>query len=333
MVTKLTIFLGVVGLLALSRGNQIFNHVQANLGYAYLNQNRGETMWSLADSESLIDAQNEFLEIVSGDPYHAAAWRALGFTYLAQHEEDRALGAWQNSSDIGQEFLAWASVYEKQGKSTQAISQLEYATVLSPLNGDVWFQLGRLQERSGQYEEARESYKTGLSQAEDGAIGHSDFYYRLGQIEAAQMPPAWDQALGFYDQALTSHDFNLAQDELAVQYARAVALRWSGRAEEALLAFEEIVEQAPGHYWANVHYGMLTWLIKQDADASEALLKGAVELDPELLGAYLNLARLYQLTDRSLEASQIYEQILRKAPDHEEARRQLTLLQELDDEN
>ena len=84
-------------------------------------------------------------------------------------------------------------------------------------------------------------------------------------------------------------------------FGRGIDLTRAGSYDEALRAFEEVIELSPDLAEAHYNKGFI-FIQRQDWQAAESSLEKAIELDADYADAKLALSKLYQDTGRASEA-------------------------------
>ena len=141
--------------------------------------------------------------------------------------------------------------------------------------------------------------------------------------------PDWAAALAEFDAALDEDAFVAggdAADRVQAQLGRAEALDKLGQPAAALEAYRRALVDAPGHYWANVHSGRLTWAVEGDAARAAAYLQEAIALDPQNKWAYLFLSDVYAESGQPELAIPLLNRVLATAPRDEAAQKRLDRL-------
>jgi len=116
------------------------------------------------------------------------------------------------------------------------------------------------------------------------------------------MAVAFDE-MQMLDSAITcyTHAARLEPDDLAIRHDLAIALMRGGRTNDALEQINVAINLAPD---SAMYRGALGWILLNAGYPVEAehALKWALKLDPNLVPALANLARLYDQTGRRKEA-------------------------------
>ncbi len=109
----------------------------------------------------------------------------------------------------------------------------------------------------------------------EGASYYAYILERLGRL---------DEAAPWYERALAGAD---SEDLWARSHHAWFLEKWS-KPDEAIAAFQDVLERNPGYTWAVKRYALLLRGLGRDTDA-EVVIAGAVERDPASLFARLNL--------------------------------------------
>jgi tetratricopeptide (TPR) repeat protein len=117
-------------------------------------------------------------------------------------------------------------------------------------------------------------------------------------------------------------------DSVAQDFNRGIALMERFQPAEAVLAFEEVVKQAPG--WAPGHLNLGIALLNLNEQAAmvraEAELQWVAKHEPENPYALYSLGVLLRHNDRGEEAKALFERVLLAAPGDPDAHYQLGIL-------
>lgn len=145
-------------------------------------------------------------------------------------------------------------------------------------------------------------------------------YYRIGEAFAAfEEYPA---AVSWYQKAV-----DLGPDHLRFNDKLGVALTQAGRADEAILVYNSLLERNP-KFENGLNNRGFARLTKQEWDAAEQDFRSVLALSPDMELALANLASLYLNTGRSGEATPIMRQLTKKYPENQEYRRVLAMILE-----
>lgn len=112
--------------------------------------------------------------------------------------------------------------------------------------------------------------------------------------------------------------------------SQAVRAYESGNLHEAARLFREATQADPGKASYFTNLGVAFGELGDDLQAFNAYRR-AVELNPRELSAYLNMGYLYMERERASEAREMWEKVVRLAPDSEEAEEARQNLQKIDE--
>lgn len=183
------------------------------------------------------------------------------FTYLAlaqrqSHKTKEAIDSFDRTLEYGAETLSVnlekAATYRQARDLEAAEKELQACANFENVSAEYHYQLGRLQETQGLYDEAVENYKTVLELAPDHhrALFHLAYRHDLSGYESV--------AIDYYKQAITSSPaYVSALLNLAVLYED------RGEFEKASLCVDKVLECHPNHARAN--------LFKKDVESSKTM--------------------------------------------------------------
>jgi len=183
------------------------------------------------------------------------------FTYLAfalrqSNKPKEAIDSFEKTLKLGAEALSVnlekAATYRQARDLEAAEKELQACANFENVSAEYHYQLGRLQEAQGLYDEAVENYKTVLELAPDHhrALFHLAYRHDLSGYESA--------AIDYYKQAITSSPaYVSALLNLAVLYED------RGEFEKAGLCVDKVLECHPNHPRAN--------LFRKDVESSKTM--------------------------------------------------------------
>ncbi|MHC4154580.1 MAG: tetratricopeptide repeat protein [Planctomycetota bacterium] len=180
----------------------------------------------------------------------------LAYAYLGTKQFEKAVESLDRSLEFGADTLSVnlekAATYRQWGDFEGAAKQLKACANFENVSGEYHYQLGRLKESQGLYDEAMDNYKSALEASGDhqGALFH--LAYRcdmLGDEEAA---------IDYYRQVVSSSPvYTSALLNLAVLYEDA------GEFEKACQYVDKVLEHHPNHARAV--------LFKKDIESSKTM--------------------------------------------------------------
>jgi DNA-directed RNA polymerase subunit alpha len=183
------------------------------------------------------------------------------FTYLAfalrqQNKFQEAIDCLDRTSKLGAEplnvNLEKAATYRQARDPEAAKKELQACANFENVSAEYHYQLARLQETLGQYDESVENYKTVLELAPEHprALFHLAYRHDLSGYESV--------AIDYYKQAITnSPAYVSALLNLAVLYED------RGEFDKACLCVDKVLECHPNHARAN--------LFKKDVESSKTM--------------------------------------------------------------
>lgn len=292
---------------------------RARANAAYLQLNR-----ALSQNErGELERATQGLTVASNSPVVSRrAWRGLGLAYMSVGRLDEASIAWPHVSGGEEEFALWGRQAELLGDWKRAHQWYQLTVRLAPQNGDAWYHLARTSDQLGDGT-AADNYRQALVATEHVQFGRSNILTRLGELAKNSTPPEWTTALTHFEAALQQDQFTDADDRQRAQLGRAEALDKLGQTATALAVYREAAANWPGHYWANVHSGRLTWYVERDSARAATYLERAIALDADNKWAYLFLAEIYAESDQPERAIALFGRVLELDPANESARKQL----------
>jgi arylsulfatase A-like enzyme/tetratricopeptide (TPR) repeat protein len=181
------------------------------------------------------------------------------------------------------------------------IALLERALKEDPTDPSLYHQLGGEYENAGRYDESLKLYESALQRGiEDGRL-HSriaDLYLRKGQK---------DKAIPEYEKAARINPTDLeSQTNLATAYLE------NGRVEDAERVFNWVLTNDANDAAATNGLGLIA-IQRRNFDAALADFERAIQLDPDLVEAQMNLGLIYEMAGDRARARAHFEAFLAKA--------------------
>jgi len=165
-------------------------------------------------------------------------------------------------------------VYNRQGKSDEALSVLNRALSIDPYCVEAHFNLGNVYREQGAFNEAIDCYRKTLQINPDFAEAHNNLGMTYGKKGLL------DEAISEFNHALT-----INPSLVDVHYNRGTAYGKQGKLEKALSDFKKELVMHPDN--ANAHFNLGMVYLKQGVhDEAIAQFKRAIAIDPDLEEPY-----------------------------------------------
>jgi serine/threonine-protein kinase len=242
-----------------------------------------------------------------------------------------------------------ALVLESNGETDEAILVLRALVRRRPKDGKALINLGRMLQRRGRAQEAREVLDAAVAAQREAIqlrpdsvsahvyLGHTLFYQRklddavAAFREAIQLQPDnyWPhQPLGHallhqgkYAEAIAAlrEAIRLQPDSATAHHSLGLCFVYQGKFDEALVAFQESIRFKPDHTPARVNTGEILRTVKHDYDAAVAAYREVFQILPDDPVTQNNLGETYAQQGKLDEAITAFRESLRLNPDHQYA--------------
>ena len=228
------------------------------------------------------------------EPGNVGALYALGLVEQEEGNTQLALERFQmvleHEPDHPDANLALAKSLQAQGRGEDALERLRHAAHGAPESVQLQLALGVAAYEQGFPEEAEAAFRQAVAIEPQNA----EAQFGLGTLYLARKE--YDLAITTLESlamAETGHDgaaFNLAQAYVA-----------RDRKEDALEVLEALAARSPEHPKVQFTRALL-FEVLGDANRAERAYRGEIEIRPDYVPAYLNLAALLEKEGRSEEA-------------------------------
>ena len=189
--------------------------------------------------------------------------------------------------------------------ASRRIELLEQAARIDTRNPLLYRQLGARLERAGRLDEATKIYRTALANGIESGRLHTrlaDLLVRAGQKV---------EAIAEYEKGAQLNPADAgSQINLATAYLEA------GRLPDAERVFKAVAAMESSNAAAQNGLGIVA-IQRQDPVAARGYFERAVEFDPDLVDAHLNLGLLYKMSGDRARARLCFERFLAKASPRE----------------
>jgi tetratricopeptide (TPR) repeat protein len=274
----------------------------------------GKSCWTevmvQSPDDAVVRTAYEVLEMT--DPY------VLGmYAYEKKHHVATALGLIQEASDQDPKnplyYIGWGSIFEKEGKSDEAIAKYRQAVELDPNYAPGYYNWGNALAGEGKPAEAITQYRQALKLNPGLAWAHNN----IGS--ALDTEGYHGAAIAEYKEAL-----RLKPDLAQADYNLGGALDAEGQHDAAIAAYREAIRLIPDFAWAHNNLG-LAFDAEGQHDAAIAEFKEAIRLKPDLAEAHNNLGSALDAAGQHDQAIAEYHDAIRYDPEFAEAHNNLGL--------
>lgn len=228
------------------------------------------------------------------DPDNSSAWQKLGLIKYLDGEEYSAYLIWKSHVKNRDRLSMIASFYASQNDYEKALELFELATTMP------------------------------------GNIGTSNLYFKIGHLNQFSLTPIdLVSATNAYEKALQNDNF------YPEEWRRVETYNYLGNIHLESQYFNKAIEyyrlsllEEPHQYWTLINYARALNEVGNFYSAENELEK-AIKLEPNIVDAYLVLARISLSQGEKSRIEDLYEQVLRLDPNSQEANE---IIQKLDDE-
>jgi tetratricopeptide (TPR) repeat protein len=208
-----------------------------------------------------------------------------------------------------------ASVYLKQQKTNEARESFERAIKLHASYPDTlpnaWNNLGLLATREGRTAEAIPYFQEALRLSPDHLIALDN----LGNAYRQQQQ--WDQARKVLERAVA-----VGPEDPEANYSLGMVFAQMDDSDRAYEYLRRALKLRPAYPEALNNLGVL-YLRTQRRDEAVASFEECIRVAPAFDQSYLNLARVYSLEGAPDKAREVLLALLKRHPDHEQAKKML----------
>jgi pentatricopeptide repeat protein len=240
-------------------------------------------------------------------PSDAEAYNTLGSVYLGKEMYPRAEESFRLALEEEPGYIrsisGLARIYDRTGRSEEAIEQWERAISLSPEMMELHFQAGFSYYAAGRLDEA-------IAAWEETARLRPDFPQAHFQLGIAY------EDLGDHQRAIEEYRTTLEINPayILAGYNLGHLYKRLGRIEEAITEFKKAIQADP--QFGDV-YNSLAWLYAQEGinlDEGIELANRALELDPDKAAYWDTLAELYIKNGELGKAREIFRRMMQQEP-------------------
>jgi tetratricopeptide (TPR) repeat protein/peroxiredoxin len=196
----------------------------------------------------------------------------------------------------------------------QARTYLEKTVKLQPDYPEAWNNLGMMAAQQGHPDEAIQNFQKSLSLRPNYAIASLN----LGNVYRRQK--AYDKAQEFLDRALT-----LQPDDPEINYSLGMLYAQQSQMQKAEDYLQRAIDLRPDYPEALNNLGVL-FVRQQNYAKAEGQFKSGIRVSPKFDQSYLNLARLYAMQNDKDRARQVLQELLSVEPENQTAKQAMEML-------
>jgi putative PEP-CTERM system TPR-repeat lipoprotein len=258
-------------------------------------------------------AERRLEGVIADAPQYWPAHRLLGAINLEQNQPGPALTylrtAVDNNPSDSAARLQLAELYIRQGEVEAARKLMETSSGAAPSDGLLLAFAGRASQQAGLAEQAAQYFDQSERRVPTDVrdlAGMSNMYVAAGEFERAI-------------RVLESASFDDPQSERLTQYLLALVQVRQGNLDAADATAQKLAQQQPDAAWPLNLRGSIA-MARADLPRAHELLTRALAVEPNNLGALLNMARVAVAQKNNGEAEQYLQRAAEVAPDNVTAR-------------
>ena len=259
-------------------------------------------------SKAAKSALDYFQQAIAKDSGFALAYTGVADASIVMYEDtkdsfwaQKATGAAQRAEQLKDNLpevhFSLGSVYQKTGKTSQAIAELDRGLKLAPNSEAGYIRLGTAYTDDGQQEEAIAAFKKGIEVNPYYWGGHNELgraYFSIGEN---------DKALAEFQRVTELEPDNVTGwNNVATTYER------MGQYPESIPAYQKSIQLDPT-WLAYCNLGYVYTILKQYPQAIDSLEK-SVALGPNQEFCVGNLADAYRYAGETDKAQATYERAI-----------------------
>ena len=266
------------------------------------------------------DAMSLLQGVIKDEPQFPGAHHFLGVAYLQKRQPVQARASFTEAIKYNpgliESRMALAQLYLAEGSADLALEQAQAAIQVNPRNVQAALMAGTAYLKKGDLAKSRKVFEAVAQALPKESIGP----YHLGLVSRAEKNDA--KALAYFEEALKRKPAAIEPVTQIVMIKTA-----QGKQEEARKRVLQQVEQVPQSPFLHNLLGQL-WGHDKNYAQAEQEYRRAIELDPSLFPAYLNLAAIYLHLGKQDQAVKEYETVLAKNPNAIQAHMMLGMIHE-----
>ena len=258
--------------------------------------------------------------VIKDEPQFPGAHHFLGVAYLQKRQPVQARASFTDAikynPGLTESRMALAQLYLAEGSADLALEQAQAAIQSNPRNVQAALMAGTAYLKKGDFPKSRKIFEAVAQALPKESLGP----YHLGLVSRAEKNDA--KALAYFEEALK-------RKPTAIEPVTQIVMikTTQGKYEEARKRVVQQVEQVPQSPFLHNLLGQL-WGHDKNYAQAELEYRKAIELEPSLFPAYLNLAAIYLQLGKQDQAVKEYETVLAKNPNAIQAHMMLGMIHE-----
>jgi tetratricopeptide (TPR) repeat protein len=266
----------------------------------------------LMESGKVKDAIVLYKKALAIKPNFPSALNQLGICYIKLKQYELALETLSKAIMLdGKDSMPYmnrATAYQHLGKIDLAQNDYQTALKLEPQQAAAYYALAFMYQEQGNIESADQYYKLATESGFDGIEYYIDYSAFL--LSNARHSEALNLALKGAKQYPNSY-------QLLINLASAYDETGDEKKNEATL--KKAITINPNDATAYYNLGNFYFLKKKDLPQAQNYYLNAIEKNPELIDAQLNLASVYAGMNKKEQALDVYKKLISKSSDNHEA--------------
>jgi tetratricopeptide (TPR) repeat protein len=249
---------------------------------------------------------------IQAKPNFTDAYNQLGICYAELKQYELALETYSKGISLGDKnatlYINRASTYKTLNKPELAKNDYLTSLKLDPSKKIAYYTLAKMYDQLNDIAQANQYYQL----ATEADVNAVEYFIDYSAFLLNNAKP--EDAATLLQQAIKAHPENY---ELLVNLANAYGDLGEHKKNEAVL--KKAITMQPNNYSAYYNLGNYYFIQKKDFAKAEKNYSIAIEKNPSLILAYLNLATVYNDNGKKEQAFAVYKKLLSKYPESYEA--------------
>jgi tetratricopeptide (TPR) repeat protein len=298
--------------------------------------------------KDLAGAEKIVAQILAARPNHGDALQLLGTIRSLQGRPQEAEQIYRRSLSINpaqpSTWLNLAHLFRSQQRLAEAVAAYRETLRLQPNYAAAQFYVAVALHESASFEEAEKAYRQalrlepshagamiGLGAVLNDQAKHTEaerfLHQAIGKTEDAHLLASLEYNLGTIAKARNDHQKAIAHFEKTIAHspshngaeqAKADALQFLGRQDEAVESFRRAIEKDPLNFGAHRDLNQLLYRLKRDDEFLKSY-DDAAKRAPHIVDFTIGKAAFLLKQEKNEEARELFAQAHKKAPDNLDA--------------